>query len=98
MRIELSLLLVCIVAINCAPQGGAPVGTPCNSKENLTSCTCKNGDVYSNQEELDTNCSTTGYNTVETCICVDGTTWPSEGAGSSEESGASSEESSEESG
>ena len=99
MKIFISLLLLGIVAVNCAPQGQpGNGGSPCQTPENIESCTCKDGAEYTSQADLDANC--TGGNPVESCVCLDGTTWSPTGPAnnSSEESGESSEESSEETG
>ena len=53
------------------PRGGRP----CETQENVESCTCKDGEVYTSKEDLDTNCNKKGCNPVTSCACVDGTTW-----------------------
>ena len=88
MRILLCLLFLGIVAVNCVPQGGRLGGgrrggggrgpgksrKPCGSLENLESCTCKDGEVYTTKEDLRENCKR-GDNPIQSCTCVDETTW-----------------------
>ena len=54
---------------------GPPGERPCETQENLESCTCKDGEVYTNKEDLMTNCKKTGDNPILACACEDGTTW-----------------------
>jgi hypothetical protein len=80
MKLLLSLLLVGVLTVNC--QGGG--GRPCGSRENLRSCTCNDGttikrgdyvDFMAFKAELDAKCSKMGDNLIDSCNCVDETSW-----------------------
>jgi len=64
-----------------------PSRKPCGGKDNITECTCEDGEKYSTKEDLRKNCRKRGRraNPITSCECEDGTTWERPEKESSEE-------------
>merc|ERR1712083_598450 len=72
-------VLVCISEAVAQRGGGRKRGKPkpCESKDNIDSCECEDGETYSGFDEVKENCGR--RNKPTSCTCVDGTEWsPSE--------------------
>jgi len=54
-----------------------PSRKPCGGKDNITECTCEDGEKYSTKKDLKKNCRKRGNNPnpITSCDCEDGTTW-----------------------
>ena len=57
--------------------GRGPARRPCGGSDNIEECTCEDGEIYDDEEDLKESCRRRGpdANPIEYCTCVDGTTW-----------------------